>query len=376
MTRWQTGRFSYLFLASLLFSVFGAIFWADSAKADSIEIGNPTITYTRSYSTANTYPTVVTDSHTVSIPVTILGAQNSFLYGFNLYTEVSGDFKAFTSITGGFTVSAPYSAGGDMATGRLIVETTAGLVEVSCPIYQNTIDNYNTSGYVVYYCPVTHIAQGATITALNYRVGNYAFGSDGTGWVPLWATSTSGVPIQLQAAWATINTENDASTDQVVTNLDVLNQTVQDASHDIQTKIDEQIDTINDNTEAVEDLKESITDDNIDTDDIDYNQITDAVPAFGPIATIINNLIEFPRVFLTDTPCSPLQIPLPAYLGAGNMTLPLACPSTIMQPYWDLVVFVETLTASYLFFRLAIYIARKIKGLRDPENDDEEYLDL
>ena len=141
--------------------------------------------------------------------------------------------------------------------------------------------------------------------------------------------------------------------------------------------INDQTDAINDQTDAINDQTDAITDDTVDTTDIDYSDITDSVPAFGPIATIINNLIDFPRVFLVDDLCQPLNTPLPDYLGASDSTyLVIPCPSDFLEPYWDAVVLFENIAASYLFFRLAIFIVRQVEYIRDPERDDEEFLQL
>ena len=121
----------------------------------------------------------------------------------------------------------------------------------------------------------------------------------------------------------------------------------------------------------ISDIEDSITDSSIDTSDINAQDIT--VPSFGPIATIVNSLINVPNAILNVGSCSPLSIPLPGFVG-GSLTLP--CPSSFLAPYQTAVNLVEDIAAAYIWFRVAVYIANQVKKLRDPTNDDEEYLDI
>lgn len=135
----------------------------------------------------------------------------------------------------------------------------------------------------------------------------------------------------------------------------------------LETQVGQNETIINNTTE----INESINDSTINTSGIDPTSIN--VPSFGPVATIVNSLINLPNTILNVGSCTPINPPLPAYIG-GTLTIP--CPSTLISPYQSAVDFIEAIAAAYIWFRVAVYIGKQVKKLRDPQNDDEEYLDI
>ena len=91
----------------------------------------------------------------------------------------------------------------------------------------------------------------------------------------------------------------------------------------LETQVSQNETIINNTTE----INESINDSNINTSGMDPTNIT--VPSFGPVATIVNSLINLPNTILNVGSCTPINPPLPAYIG-GTITIP--CPSTLMSP--------------------------------------------
>lgn len=123
--------------------------------------------------------------------------------------------------------------------------------------------------------------------------------------------------------------------------------------------------------DATEELNDSVTDSTVTGD---FNITT--IEAFGPLGTIVNNLIAFVGDLLTigSTSCQPLKPPLPQYAGGG--TLDISCPSSFMQPYKQFTDAIDVIIAAYLWFKIAVYIYHSVENLRNPENDDEEFLEL
>lgn len=98
-----------------------------------------------------------------------------------------------------------------------------------------------------------------------------------------------------------------------------------------------------------------------------------AIPAFGPIAGILNNLLELPRILLAVPACSPIRPTLPFV----HQDIEIPCMSTIYsQAYPAFIIFLDAITSAYIWFRVARYIVRQVQHLRDPEQEDEEYLDI
>lgn len=139
------------------------------------------------------------------------------------------------------------------------------------------------------------------------------------------------------------------------------NQTIINQNNQINNSIKEQ-------TEKIEDINDSITDSTVEGD---FN-LPD-IPSFGPISTIVNSIIDLPRVFLNPPACSALNVPFPI-LKEEHFNVP--CPKVLLEPYQEAVNLIQNLLAAYIWYRVAVFIARQIKKLRDPQNDDEEYLDI
>lgn len=163
----------------------------------------------------------------------------------------------------------------------------------------------------------------------------------------------------------------DALLQEMISHQDATTGAIEDLEQTTIENTDKIVDALDDNTSATEDLNDSITDSTI-TGDFTITTIE----AFGPLGTIVNNLIAFVGDLLTigSTPCQPLKPPLPQYAGGG--TLDIACPSTFMQPYELFTDAADVIVAAYLWFKIAIYIYHSVENLRNPENDDEEFLQL
>lgn len=133
-------------------------------------------------------------------------------------------------------------------------------------------------------------------------------------------------------------------------------------------RVSEVNDSVQELNSSVQDVNDALTDPTVSGD-----FTMPDVPSFGPIATILNSVIDLPRVFLTPGSCVDLVGPMPI-LTDQNFVIP--CPKKLLEPFWDAVVYIENFFAVYIWFRTAMFIIRSVKKLRDPQNDDEEYLDL
>lgn len=149
----------------------------------------------------------------------------------------------------------------------------------------------------------------------------------------------------------------------------------------LNTQIEQNQTIINQNEtiiENVEDLTDTITDDTVEGD-----FTMPDIPAFGPIAEIINGIIGLPQGIINsiNRPCVPLTGPMPLF---PDKTITLPCFKTIATGFtgsnqggfWPVVNTIEYFIAMYMWYRTALFIVRSVKKLRDPQNEDEEYLDL
>lgn len=121
---------------------------------------------------------------------------------------------------------------------------------------------------------------------------------------------------------------------------------------------------------SVDNLTDTITDDTVEGD-----FTMPEIPAFGPVATILNNVLSIPQTLLNSLNARCYSVSTSQFYGS---TLTLPCFSYIMadiglsQPFNT----IESFLAVYIWFRVGVFILRSVKKLRDPENDDEEYLDI
>lgn len=342
--------------------------------------------------TSNVY-TDVNTSGDFNTPMEILGAYGGteagrYLYGFNFWQQMSGTISgAGTLITAEFDVRlGRYQMHGEVPAKIEVFDSTASSAAATaqCAIIDTIIDD----GFLYqmkYRCQVTDTHYGATLSSIRITVGamrdtaSYFYYSDIS---TVDATSTK-QSIYLQG-FAYQKSTQTSSTDALIETTINQNQTIinqNNVTNNLLGDINDNLQDIADRTDALndstQDINDTLTDDTVDTSDIDYSAITSSVPAFGPIATIVNNLIDFPRVFLTDTLCQPLNTPIPEYVGASDSTyLVIPCPSDFLEPYWTAVELIEALAAAYIYFKLAGFIVRQVEYIRDPERDDEEFLNL
>lgn len=139
----------------------------------------------------------------------------------------------------------------------------------------------------------------------------------------------------------------------------------------LQQQIGQNQTIINQNTQInqnIENINDTLTDSNVSGS---FN--TSPIQPFGPIGTITNSILELPRIILTVNNCQPLTPELP-YVHE-NIEIP--CPSTVLnQMAGDFMSYLDVIASAFVWFITARYIFKKVQGLRDPENDDEEYLDI
>lgn len=163
----------------------------------------------------------------------------------------------------------------------------------------------------------------------------------------------------------------DTSEDPAVQYLQQMSQQNQTIINQNQTVIDQNTQIINQQNQTnqnLSDINSSITDSNVSGD-----FSVSPIPAFGPIAGILNNLLELPRILLAVPACTPIRPVLP-YV---NEQIEIPCMSTIYaQAYPAFITFLDAITSAYIWFRVARYIVRQVQRLRDPEQEDEEYLDI
>lgn len=120
--------------------------------------------------------------------------------------------------------------------------------------------------------------------------------------------------------------------------------------------------------QTIKDVNSTLTDSTVSGD-----FSVSAIPAFGPIAGILNNLLELPRILLAVPACTPIRPTLPFVQQA----IEIPCMSTVYsQAYPAFITFLDAIASAYIWFRVARYIVRQVQHLRDPEQEDEEYLDI
>lgn len=127
-------------------------------------------------------------------------------------------------------------------------------------------------------------------------------------------------------------------------------------------------DGIGQTTDAVNNLNQSITDSTVNG-----NFDIAGIQPFGPIGTITTSILELPRIIMNVNPCETIKPTLP-YV---NEELEIPCPSVVLtQMGGNFINMLDTLCSAGLYFFLGRYIFKKVQNLRDPTNEDEEYLDI
>lgn len=145
---------------------------------------------------------------------------------------------------------------------------------------------------------------------------------------------------------------------------DSINSAADQAHQDSQAEID----AIKDQTQSIDNLESSITDPTIEGD-----FSVSAIQPFGPIGAITNAILAIPQTLLTLGDCSSITLNLPFV----DESIILPCMSPILDSMaGPLITSIDVITSAYIWFVVAKYIFRKVQQLRDPQNDDEEYLDL
>ena len=338
-------------LSVCLFSAFFSLLFGSSVLAVS---GSETFSVVQNWNTyydGNDWHQSAYDG-TVSIPHQILGSPSSgrkyvswsrFRLGMSERGSTTNQFNVITvklTIIGGniFGTSALTPVG-------TFFQSSGSDIVASC-----NYTNVSSSGLEIV-CSAT-LGRGSLFTGFDIKTSN----SDAisTDYYGLTTASTSTIRLtQILVSWDGTEDPNTALLEGI--------------SGDTQTII-EQNSEINDNLENIND---SLTDSTV-TGSFNVSN----VPSFGPVATIVNNLIGLVQDFLTigSTSCSPLEPPLPNYAGGGTLTI--ACPSTFLSPFRQFTTAVDAIIAAYLWVKIAIYIYHKVSDLRNPENDDEEFLDL
>lgn len=202
------------------------------------------------------------------------------------------------------------------------------------------------------------------VTSFDFRSGPTSSSTDILSTLQRGSMGTAVILTRIYVAWTGTADPSIDYLDDINQNITTLNESINNLNESV-SSIDTNMSEVNDNLEQIND---TLTDSTV-TGDFSMPD----VPAFGPIATILNSLIDLPRVFLNPGQCQDLVGPMPV-LTDQNFVIP--CPKRLLQPFWDAVVVIENFFAAYIWFRTAVYIGRQVKKLRDPTNDDEEFLDI
>lgn len=134
---------------------------------------------------------------------------------------------------------------------------------------------------------------------------------------------------------------------------------------DINTQIR---DGVGQTTDAINNLHDSVTDSTITG-----NFSISAIQPFGPIAAITQGILGLPAVILNINPCTEITPELP-YVHE-EITIP--CPSTVLRGMMGgFMDYLDVIASAYVWFITARLIFKKVQDMRDPTNEDEEYLDL
>ena len=131
----------------------------------------------------------------------------------------------------------------------------------------------------------------------------------------------------------------------------------------------------NQNTQQIiqgqEDIKDSITDDTVDTGSAGgfFEDFEDNDHGLSDIITLPLNFIKS----LTSNTCSPLSVPLPFV----NQNLSLPCMSEIYSQYFGAFFSIyQAVTTGLIGYWVAVRIFGLVKGFKDPEDDKIEVMDL
>lgn len=126
--------------------------------------------------------------------------------------------------------------------------------------------------------------------------------------------------------------------------------------------------TQNKMVEGFEQVNDTLTDSTVTGN---FN-VTSLQP-FGPIGAITNGILQIPATIMNLNPCTPITPELP-YIGE-NINIP--CPSTVLNAMaGDFMTWIDVIASAGIWFIVAKYIFKKVQNLRDPTNEDEEYLEL
>lgn len=134
------------------------------------------------------------------------------------------------------------------------------------------------------------------------------------------------------------------------------------------------INKIDQTTNAVNNLNDTINDDNVDSATSDAGDFITSfeTDTFGltSIITAPLNLIQS----LTSSTCTPLELPLP-YLDNKKLTLP--CMSSIYQQHFgSFFTIYQTITYGIIAYWVCVRIFNQVKDFKNPEHDEIEVVDL
>lgn len=127
---------------------------------------------------------------------------------------------------------------------------------------------------------------------------------------------------------------------------------------------------INNNTQAIEDVNDTLNDDSVDTD-----QAGDFFGDFQNDDHGLSSIITAPLRFienLASSSCSPIHLTIPFI----NQSFDLPCMSAIYSQFGNVLTIYQTITFGIVAYYVCVNIFALVKGFKDPQDDRIEVVAL
>lgn len=212
----------FAFLSTLLFS----LSFASSASALSSTITNPSVIYSRWYTSVNSSPAISSNTGELKqIPFRIITGGDTFLVGSDNWFSVDSNFLELTTYEGEFGYWYSSISGGDVSNCSISIRSTTGnLYHPNCSIVLNEI---TANGGPVRYRFTGSMPTNEGIQRVDFRVG-YVDCTNVNQCIPL-----SAGPVSITDFSMTITSTASSSTTAIVNKIDSLSQQITTISGDL-----------------------------------------------------------------------------------------------------------------------------------------------
>lgn len=238
-------KIKLLFFALVSFLSLGLSFALSSAvSATDTHISNPTVIYSRWYTTQSTSPQISSNTgEPKQIPFRIISGGDTFLVGSDNWFSVDMQFLELTTYEGEFAYWYSSISGGDISNCSVTIRSTTGAAyNPDCKIKSNQLTQ---DGGPVVYGFSGSIPTNEGVARVDFRVG-YVDCTSVYQCIPL-----SAGPISITDFWMDITTTSSSSTVTIVNSINSVNQNISVLNGKIDD-LNDGIDTLN---SSIEDLR-------------------------------------------------------------------------------------------------------------------------